>query len=118
MEKKISYLNRTYADYKEALIEMSERISESEGNLISGTEEIKTLLCKFIDVSDLMMDAQQCLQDISESLNKFPEQQKEMNHLYENASEIMKNSLILLVDHVDEVLDKKTDNVSKEIEKE
>ena len=25
MEKKISYLNRTFSDYKEALIEMSER---------------------------------------------------------------------------------------------
>lgn len=116
--KETSNFTDEYKNLHETLIEMSERISESEGNLISGTEEIKTLLCKFIDVSDLMMDAQQCLQDISESLNKFPEQQKEMNHLYENASEIMKNSLILLVDHVDEVLDKKTDNVSKEIEKE
>ena len=86
---------------------MSNRIFESEESLINGTVEIKNLLNNFITASNLMRDAQQNLKDISESLNKFPEQQREMNMLYSNAAEVMKNSLVQMIDHVNNVLDEK-----------
>ena len=99
----------------ETLLEMSKRVSESADSLISGTTEIKTLLNNFITASDLMRDAQQNLKDISTSLNSFPEQQQEMNKLYKSAAKVMENSLIQMIDHVNNVLDGKK-NEAEEIE--
>ena len=113
--KETNSFTKEYKDLHETLINMSERISESEESLINGTVEIRTLLNNFITASDLMRDAQQNLKDISISLNRFPEQQREMNTLYTNAAEVMKNSLIQMIDHVNNVLDEKTKE-SEEIE--
>ena len=42
--------------------------------------------------------------------------EQEMNRLYENAAEIMKNSLVLLVDHVNQVIEEKNNDCSEESE--
>lgn len=105
--KETNNFTNEYKKLHETLINMSIRITESEESLINGTVEIKNLLNNFITASNLMRDAQQNLKDISESLNKFPEQQREMNMLYSNAAEVMKNSLVQMIDHVNNVLDEK-----------
>lgn len=115
LSKETNSFTNEYKNLHETLMDMSKRISESEDSLINGTFEIKSLLNNFITASDLMRDAQQNLKDISESLNKFPEQQREMNKLYTNAAEVMKNSLVQVIDHVNKLLDEKK-NEPKEIE--
>ena len=65
--KETNNFTNEYKKLHETLIDMSNRISESEESLINGTVEIKNLLNNFITASNLMRDAQQNIKDISES---------------------------------------------------
>ena len=52
MEKKISYLNRTFADYKEALIEMSERYYSDMSTSFKDSSVGEWIIDMLADVSD------------------------------------------------------------------
>ena len=52
MEKKISYLNRTFADYKEALIEMSERYYSDISTSFRDSSVGEWIIDMLADVSD------------------------------------------------------------------
>lgn len=106
MTDKIRVFTDQYNQLETSLAEVSSRIVDSEESFTKTSTEIKSLFKQLVETAMLMKDSQQLFADMSMYLRRLPEQQKEMERIFNIASDKMKESLVLLIEKTSEVLDK------------
>ena len=105
---KTGEVTNEYKILQESLTDMSQRIRESQENIVSGTEEIKDILKEFIKTSLLMEETQKIYNELAESLKFLPSQHKELQNIYREGASILRDSLVVSINEVLEKVNKPT----------
>lgn len=89
-----------YKLLQETLSGMTDKIRESQENVVNGTDEIKNVLSEFNKTSLLMENTQKIYNDLADSLKFLPLQHKKMQEIYQEGANVLRDALVVSIEDI------------------